>query len=439
MMGGSLQAAGSCETIRERVPEYALLPPGTKGYLQKKVEVALKTAKYIPVRLRDGSIIYRLLMQVAMSGPMIIEEKARNWLFQYKAEVSFDMTPFIATGGIAAPIPFLSEERPQGVERRRSLNPFPPGAKPGFLRRPDVIIVTNPSVLWPGRGNLDREGGSHIDNFLRLVEVKFPGDNWGPGQEESYRGISGDFKTRMTVIDVADCYGDLQKIPVPTPIPAPKTGDEKQRQTAPIRTVPAIPHHVWYEDWWQKAKEYGNEAEHAVAPVWDVVQRGYSYLSTETSTFLHQHAAWMFTAGQWICDKANSAWVWVDETGHEVFRYTAAQLKTGWDAIVRMTDMTWEVLKHIDWAQVGVTLLKGFAIAVAVVAGVVIIILLLPELLAILAALCAIIAAGVEAVAALAATLGVAEVAFDAVAAIAVSLGGAEMAGGGALAAGAAL
>ncbi|UEP40318.1 VRR-NUC domain-containing protein [Burkholderia sp. B21-005] len=421
-MGGSLQPAGACETIKERVPEYALLPPGTKGYLQEKVETALKTAKYIPVKLRDGSIVHRLLMQSAMSVPMIIEEEFKwKWIFKYKAEVSFDMMPFFATGGVAAPIPFLSNEKPYGTERRRSLNPFPPGAKPGALRRPDVIIVESDAILWPGRGTVDREGGHHVNNMLRLVEVKFPGDNWGLGQEEAYRAISGDFKNRMTVIDVTDCNGDLQKIPKPAPIPAPKTEDEKERQRVPIRSVPAVPHHVWYEDWWQKAHEYGDEIEKAVAPVWDAVHRGYSYLSAETSAFLHQHAAWMFTAGQWVADKAHSAWVWVDEKGHEIFRYTTAQLKAGWDAIARMTDMTWDVLTHIDWAQVGVTMLKGAAIAVAVVVGVAIVILLLPELIAIFAALCAIIAAGAEAAAALAAALGVALGGGSAVAALAAS------------------
>ncbi|VWB20701.1 VRR-NUC domain-containing protein [Burkholderia lata] len=421
-MGGSLQPAGACETIKERVPEYALLPPGTKGYLQEKVEKALKTAKYVPVRLRDGSIVHRLLMQSAMSVPMMIEEEFEwKWLFKYKAEVSFDMMPFFATGGVAAPIPFLSNEKPHGTERRRSRNPIPPGAKLGALRRPDVIIVEKEAILWPGRGTVDREGGHHVNNMLRLVEVKFPGDNWGLGQEEAYRAISGDFKNRMTVIDVTDCNGDLQKIPKPAPIPAPKTEDEKERQRVPIRSVPAVPHHVWYEDWWQKAHEYGDEIEKAVAPVWDAVHRGYSYLSAETSAFLHQHAAWMFTAGQWVADKAHSAWVWVDEKGHEVFRYTAAQLKAAWEAIVRMTDMTWDVLTHIDWAQVGVTLLKGAAIAVAVVVGVAIVILLLPELIAIFAALCAIIAAGAETAAALAAALGVALGGGSAVAALAAS------------------
>ncbi|KVH76931.1 nuclease [Burkholderia ubonensis] len=407
-MGGSLQPAGACETIKERVPEYAYLPPNTKGYLQEKVETALKTAKYVPVRLRDGSITHRLLMQAAMSAPMIYEEKIKwKWLSKYKAEVSFDMEASVLSEGAEAPIPFLSSERPHGSERRRSLNPFPPGATVGLLRRPDVIIVEKEAILWPGRGTIDREGGRHVNNLLRLVEVKFPGDTLGRAQELAYQAIAGDFKNRMTVIDVTDCNGDLQKIPKPAPIPAPKTEDEKERQRVPIRSVPAVPHHVWYEDWWQMAHEFGEDVEHAVAPVWDAVQRGYSYLSAETSAFLHQHAAWMFTAGQWVADKAHSAWIWVDEKGHELFRYTAAQLKAGWGAIVRMTDMTWDVLTHIDWAQVGVTLLEGAAIAVALVVGVAIVILVLPELIAIFAALCAIIAAGAEAAAALAATLGV--------------------------------
>jgi hypothetical protein len=408
-MGDTLQPAGStCTTINER-PEYASLPPGTKGYLQEKIEFALKTPDVIPVKLRDGSVIYRMLMQVAMAGPMIAEERAAKFLWQYKAEVSFDMGPSVLSGGLQAPIPFLSNDRPQGSERRRSLNPFPPGAKVGLLRRPDVIIVKSPAVLWPGRGNVDREHGVHADNLLRLVEVKFPGDQWGTGQEEAYQAIAGDFKTRMTVIDVSDCNGDLKKVPIPAPIPAPKTQDEKQRQRVPIRTVTPVPQPVFYEDWWSKT-------ENAIAPVWDAVQQGYSYVSTETSTFLHQHAAWMFTAGQWVCEKAQGAWVWVDETGHEIFRYTAAQLKAGWQAIVQMTDLTWELLKAIDWAQVGVTLLKWAAVAVAVVAGVAIVILLLPELLAILAALCAIIAAGAEAIIALAATLEVTEAAGGALA-----------------------
>ncbi|WP_233838864.1 VRR-NUC domain-containing protein [Paraburkholderia sp. ZP32-5] len=360
----------------------------------------------IPVKLRDGSIVYRMMMQAAMSAPMIAQEVAAGWLFEYKAEVSFDMSPSVSTGGLAAPIPFLSNVKPHGTERRRSLNPFPPGGIPGLLRRPDVIIAKSSAILWPGRGTVDREGGAHVDNMLRLVEVKFPGDNWGAGQEEAYRAIAGDFKTRMTVIDVTDCNGDLQRVPVPAPIPAPKTEDEKQRLRAPVRTVPAIPQPVWYEDWWQKAGD-------AVTAIWDSVEHGYAYVSAETSAFLHQHAPWLFTAGHWIADKASATWTYVSEEGKVLYKYTAAQLKAAWEEIVRLTDLTWQVLKQIDWAQVGLTVLKGIGKAVLfvvtiVVAAVVIIVLLPEELLAALAALVAMIAtASVEALAGLATAIGV--------------------------------
>ncbi|MGY6235951.1 hypothetical protein [Burkholderia ambifaria] len=65
---------------------------------------------------------------------------------------------------------------------------------------------------WPGRGVIDREGGPHVDNLLRLVEIKFPGDDWGPGQAADYQLIAGEFKERMSVIDVSDCNGELEKV-----------------------------------------------------------------------------------------------------------------------------------------------------------------------------------------------------------------------------------
>ncbi|MGH8779401.1 VRR-NUC domain-containing protein [Paraburkholderia sp.] len=404
-MSGALQPAGACETIRERVPEYALLPPGTKGYLQEKIEFALKAPRIVSIVLPDGTIGNRLLKQLAMTLAIRRDEAAANYYWQYKAEVSFDMAPSIATGGIAAPIPYLSADKTQGPGRRHSLNPFPPGMKPGLLRRPDVIIVKNPMDRWPGRGNVDLDGATHIDNMLRLVEVKFPGDGWGIGQEGAYQTIAGDYKTRMTVIDVSDCNGELKKVPVPVPVPAPKTENETQRQRVPLRTVPAIPQHAWYEDWWTWAEQHGEEAEQAVAAMWDATKRGYAYLSAETSAFLHQHAPWMFTAGHWIADKTSQAWVWVDEKGQELYRYTAAQLKAGWQEIVRATDMTWELLKQVDWGHVGMTILKGLAAVVLVIAAVAVVIIFGAELLAILAALCAIIAEGGAAV--LAVMLGV--------------------------------
>jgi hypothetical protein len=409
-MGSTLQAAGSTCTIINEDEDYALLPPFTRGYLQEKVEYALQVPRVVYVRLPDGSTTVNLLKQVAMTIAIRVDEELEDFYWSYKAEVSFDMTPSVASGGAVAPIPFLSGDKTQGPGRRHSLNPFPPGMKPGLLRRPDVIIVRNPAIRWPGRGNIDLDGAPHADNLLRLVEVKFPGDTWGAGQEGDYQKIAGNFKERMTLIDVSDCNRELEKARKRAlkNVPVPETAPQRQRQRVPIRTVTPIPDPAFYEDWWGWAKRHGEEAEEAIAPVWDAVHRGYNYVSSETSAFLHQHAPWIFTAGHWIANKANDAWVYVDEKGKELYRYTTAQLKAGWQAIVHQTDLTWHVLKQINWAQVGMTIVKTLAAVVIVVAAVALVVVLAEALVAILAALVAIIAtAGAEALIVLAAALGV--------------------------------
>jgi hypothetical protein len=407
-IGSTLQPAGSTCTIINEDTSYALLPPFTKGYLLEKVEFALKVPTVIYIKLPDGTSTVNLLKQVAMTAVIRIDEEIAKFYWQYKAEVSFDMLPSIGSNGFEAPIPFLSGSRKaEGPGRPHSLNPFPPGMKPGFLRRPDVIIVKNPMDRWPGRGNVDHDGASHIDNMLRLAEVKFPGDTWGRGQEAAYQAIAGDYKNRMTVIDVSDCDDELKKVrehalknvPVPQPVP--------QRQRAPIRTVTPIPGPAWYEDWWSSVQKQSEEAEKAIAPIWDAVHRGYTHVSDETSDFLHQHAPWIFTAGRWIENKANDAWVYVDEKGTELYRYTAAQLKAGWQEIVHQTDMTWNVLKQINWAQIGTTVVKALAAIVVVIAAVALVIVLADALVALLAALVAIIAAAsAEGLAALVLVLG---------------------------------
>ncbi|RAS25788.1 VRR-NUC domain-containing protein [Paraburkholderia bryophila] len=414
-MGASLEEGGStCTTIDEK-PEYARIPPGRKGYLQEKVEHALQMPKIVYIRLPDGRTTVNLLKQVAMTLAIRYDEnrnldnKANKFLWQYKAEVSFDMWPTAISRGAEAPIPFLSDEPLGPGGQRHSVNPFPQGRKPKFLRRPDVIIVKNPADRWPGRGNVDRVGVSHRDNMLRLVEVKFPGDTWGEGQEEAYRMIAGDFKNRMTVIDVSDCNRELEKARQRALANAPALQSTKgrQRRRVPIRTIAPVTEPVWYEDWWSSAERHVEDVAEAVAPIWDAVHRGYTYLSEETSAFLHEQAPWIFTVGQWVEDKASDAWVWVDEKRQEIYRYTMEQLQAGWHEIVRTTDMTWELLKQIDWAQVAITTLKVLAAIVVVVAGVAIVVLLAPVLVAMFTALATIVsAASAEALAALALALG---------------------------------
>ncbi|MGN6087539.1 VRR-NUC domain-containing protein [Trinickia sp.] len=413
MASTMVQVATTCTTVDEQ-KTYAELPPGTKGYLQEKIEYALKAPDFVNIRLPDGSNTIALLKQLVMTEAIRADEALGKFRWQYKAEVSFDMYPEFITQGRIAPIPFLSDEamEPPGG-RRHSLNPFPPGMRAGYLRRPDVIIVTNPENRWPGRGDVDHQGNRHTGNSLRLVEVKFPGDKWGDRQEQAYRKIAakpGEYMHRMTVIDVSDCNGELEKVRerVLGMSPEERENERKQRLRAPIRSVNPIPEPAWYEAWVSHARQLEQDAEGAVASVWDMLNDGISLVSAEAHAWLQQHASWVMTTGKWVTDTASATWTWVDEKGHEVYRYTAAQLRAGWDAIVRETDLTWDALKQVDWTQVGTSIINGLVVMVVTVAGVVVAFVLAEALVAILLALAAIIAtASAATLSALAVILGV--------------------------------
>ena len=422
MAGTMVQVATTCTTINEQ-KTYAELPPETKGYLQEKIEFALKVPDFANVQLPDGSNTIAMLKQIAMSWAIRLDEAIADFYWQYKAEVCFDMTPARRSQGAEAPIPFLSSHVEDGPGRRHSLNPFPraKGGKPGMVRRPDVIIVINPDDRWPGRSLIDHEGKDHDDNSLRLVEIKFPGDDWGEGQERDYQWIAappGLYKERMTVIDVSDCHGDLEEAHARVRAMSGaereaemsrRREERRKRLRLAIRSVEAIPEPAWYETWLRQAEA---EGEVAVAAVWDTLNAGAQYLSAEMQGWLRQHAPWSLTAGQWVQETAGAAWCYVDAKGQEVYRYTAAQLKAGWQAIVRSTDMTWELFGQINWTQVGTSIVKGLVALIAVVAGVVVIVVLSEVLLAVLLALAAILAtASAAAVAVLAAVLGVSEMA----------------------------
>lgn len=412
MTSTMVQVATTCTTVNEQ-KTYAELPPGTKGYLQEKIEYALKAPDIVNIRLPDGSNTIALLKQLVMTAALRVDEGLAKFYWQYKAEVSFDMWPSAVTSGRDAPIPFLSGKVEEGPGRRHSLNPFPPGRRAGYLRRPDVIIVKNPMDRWPGRSPVDHQGKPHIDNSLRLVEVKFPGDDWGAGQERAYQQIAGkpgEYMRRMTVVDVSDCNGDLEKARERAMAMSPEER-AKARETrlrAPIRSIEPIAQPAWYEDWISRAENAGQEVGAAVAPVWDMLHDGISYVSGEARAWLQIHAPWVMTAGKWVSDSAGATWAWVDEEGQEIYRYTTAQLKAGWEAIVGATDITWDVVKQIDWTQIGTSIIKGLVVVVVTVAGVVVAFVLAEALVAILLALAAIIAtASAAAITALGVALGV--------------------------------
>jgi VRR-NUC domain len=192
----------STVTVKEETPKYARLPDQGMGYLEEKIRSALWWPDIsLRVQKSDGLVGVSLLKQLAMSAEIRWDEEDKDYCFRYKAEVSFDMRPYNYDGD--APVPFLSTSNgTDDARRRHTFNPFPlPGAVKGDVRRPDVVIVDNENDRWPGRGTVDHDKRTQTPNLLRLVEVKFPGDDWGWKQEDDYLAVAGD-KSHMTVLNV---------------------------------------------------------------------------------------------------------------------------------------------------------------------------------------------------------------------------------------------
>lgn len=70
--------------------------------------------------------------------------------------------------------------------------PVPYKAGRGYTRRPDVVIVKDPTKP-PTQ-----------DNIKQVVEMKFPGDPYGQGQREEYIRIAGD-RSKMVPLELKDC------------------------------------------------------------------------------------------------------------------------------------------------------------------------------------------------------------------------------------------
>lgn len=369
-------AGNTCTTLEER-KEYARLTVPGKGYLTEKAETALRTAKVLHVKTKNGNIVERVLCQLTMSGSIRAEESLHDFLWQYKAEVSFDMTPMERATGI--PKPFLSSGNKSDPLRRHSLNPFPPGMTVGMLRRPDVIITRSDGVRWPGRATTDHEGVSHPDNMLRVVELKFPGDSLDREQENAYLQIAGDVKgkrvERLCVVDVSDCDGELERV--------------RERVRAPIRAKVPIPEKAFYERWL-------SDAEHATEALWADMQAGVKQLSEEAQAWLRREAPWLFTAGRWVRDTSGQVYRWVSQEGAVIAQWTVAQLKVAWEKISAATDLVLEQIQRIDWTQVLIDTVKGICVIGMLVAGVMIAVTLAPALAAALVAIVGIfgIAAG---------------------------------------------
>lgn len=377
------QTPQGCTTtsVEGTVKEAPLPNPSNKPYLMEKANYAVRFPRLSLKKLPSGSAGQVELKQLVMSGLIRADEYRWDYLWDYKAEVCFDMTRL-------PPTPFLStsewrKEQTPNPERRHSLMPFPTGMTKGLLRRPDVVIVQNRTLRWPGQAGPDHQGVMHPDNLARVVEVKFPGDKLWADQELAYVRIAGN-RSRFSVLEVQDCRDDgerererqynessqptghnnpLHWPVVPPLMPPPQAPGNQRPRPAPI-PVPAYgpqptQRPARLESWTQQVQE-------AIDGLLEQGAEGIRQLSQDLQQHLEEAATWLGSKGEWVRRESQKTWEWVSESGAQVVRWTDEQLRAIWHEVQRYTDLTLEMLRQIDWVQVLIDL--GIAVATVVVA-----------------------------------------------------------------------
>ncbi|MGV8003163.1 VRR-NUC domain-containing protein [Photorhabdus temperata subsp. temperata] len=409
-------------------------------YLAKKAEYA----QWLPARITTKLGEIRSLKQIVMSGLIKIEEYKHDFLWPYKAEVVFA----IREGAVPLPMLATSQISKQryGDNLPQSSNPFArPSAEDAEkfevvgIRRPDIILVKDEAIRWPGRNATYFDGSVHSDNLKMLIEVKFPGDELSDNQEQDYIQIAT--RSRFGVMRVDDSRTEEQKQydeawrrlyqpgsqhyknPIPlAPLPPGSPPDDEALPILPEEGVPGtIPQPLtkklplistspWsflpsYEDWVVLGQEVAGLAEN-----------GLNYVRDSTRELLAQFGEWFSKTGKWVCEEiidpvthqVSYAFSWVNEQTGKIVTWTENEIKARWQTVQQGSDITLEELKNISWMQILKEVGEGMLEVVVIITGVAVVILVTLAVAAALIALVEILAAAAAvSAAALAAVLAI--------------------------------
>jgi len=337
-------------SIEGRVEIAALPTEQNKRYLVEKADYGVRFPRLTLRQSPSGQLMPVEMKQLVMSGLIRLDEYRHDYRFDYKAEVSFDMTT-------DPPRPFLSSSGGnKDPDRRHTLNPFPKGLTRGLLRRPDVIIVKDPGVRWPGQAGTDHDGVMHENNLERVVEVKFPGDDFHFSQRRDYEAIAGGAR-RLSLLNIFDCRDDDTKAREMSYHTAHQPAQERNSERSPslvanddgsLVSVPAYgpttAARAAVVQWWVGV-------ERTVGAIYDEASREISELSDELKAFFSDTLQWISEAGSWMRIEAEQAWTWISDVSGEAIRWTDQQLQAIWLDVQAYTDITLEMLKVVDWAQ----------------------------------------------------------------------------------------
>ncbi|WP_447529905.1 hypothetical protein [Vreelandella sp. TE19] len=110
----------------------------------------------------------------------------------------------------------IKRDRARGILLTESAKNRAEGYTRGDMRIPDAVVLRDPN---------DKPTQ---DNLLGVVEVKFPPDDWGAGQEEAYEQIAGaDHKLRLLTPGRCGCDGPRQTEYAPEIQPATVTYEDR--------------------------------------------------------------------------------------------------------------------------------------------------------------------------------------------------------------------
>ncbi len=107
--------------------------------------------------------------------------------------------------------------------------PLPWGDRPslGGTRRPDIVVVKDPT-----------RPPTHA-NIKDVYEVKFPPDDWGPGQKKAYGRIAG---KDPILLDPKECGCKRDQRPRVVPVPVRSPVKVPKPQAQPIPVPPPVPY-----------------------------------------------------------------------------------------------------------------------------------------------------------------------------------------------------
>jgi Domain of unknown function (DUF4150)/VRR-NUC domain len=119
------------------------------------------------------------LRQFCVSTALNAGDQASGWKSVAKPEVPYNMTTTPPTPIMHRGADGALTTQPSAYWQSQAGNIEGYVAGTGMVRKPDVVLVRNPTVP-PIQSNI-----------RRIVEMKFPGDSWSPGQEKAYQQIAG--------------------------------------------------------------------------------------------------------------------------------------------------------------------------------------------------------------------------------------------------------